>query len=398
MSVFNSRDTAFGATWGVFSRRDVKWRLILLLALLALSYRPSSVAQEKYQVKNVLILYSHERELSTYTELDSALRSTLQSDFSRPVAFYTEYLDLFRFPEERRQRILVDYLRIKYSDQEIDLVVLVSPLAFTFFNKYGDRLFPGIPAVFTSVGIQRLESVRLGPNVTGVAVQRDLRDTMDFALLLQPDTRGVVVPAGSSSIEKVWTEEALKTLSPYSGRLSITVLRDLTLKELLARMSNLPPHTIVLFASGYFQDASNNYFFPEDVLELIARSSNAPVYGLNEPYLGHGIVGGNLYNMAEPGQAAGIMGARILAGEKVTDIPVQTINPNHLMVDARQLKRWGIVESKLPPGTIIRFKQQSTWELYRWYFLAAVFLVLLQSLLIVTLVTGAPAQALRSNA
>jgi signal transduction histidine kinase len=80
------------------------------------------------------------------------------------------------------------------------------------------------------------------------------------------------------------------------------------------------------------------------------------------------------------------MGARILAGEKVTDIPVQTINPNHFMVDARQLKRWGIAESKLPSGTVVRFKQQSTWELYRWYFLGAVFLVLLQSLLIVTLV------------
>ena len=172
-------------------------------------------------------------------------------------------------------------------------------------------------------------------------------------------------------------------------RLSITMLRDLTLKELLARLSNLPPHTIVLFASPYFQDASGNYFLPEDVLELIARSSNAPVYGLNEPYLGHGILGGNLYNMAEPGQAAGIMGARILAGEKVTDIPVQTINPNHFMVDARQLKRWGIAERKLPPGTIIRFKLQSTWELYRWYFLAALFLVLFQSLLIVTLVVPA---------
>jgi signal transduction histidine kinase len=170
--------------------------------------------------------------------------------------------------------------------------------------------------------------------------------------------------------------------------LSITVLRDLTLNELLTRLSNLPPHTIVLFASPFFHDTSENYFLPEDVLELMARTSNAPVYGMIEPYLGHGIVGGSLYNMAESGRAAGMMGARILAGEKVPDMPIQTINPNHLMVDARQLKRWGIAESKLPPGTIIRFQQRSTWELYRWYFLA-VFLVLLQSSLIITLVVQA---------
>ncbi len=386
MSVFNSRNSAFGTACSVLGPRAAKCRLMLFMALLSLFYRPGSAATEKYEVKNVLILYSHERELSTYTELDHALRATLQSDFNHPVAFYTEYLDLFRFPEERRQRVLVDYLRIKYSNQKIDLVVLVSPLAFNFFNKYGQQLFHGIPAVFTSVGSQRLEGVRLEPNVTGVAVQRDLRDTMDFVLRLQPDTTSVVIPAGSSSIEKTWMEEALKSLSSYSGRLSITVLRDLMLKEMLARLSNLPPHTIILFASPYYQDASGNYFLPEDVLELISHSSNAPVYGLNEPYLGHGILGGDLYNMAEPGQAAGIIGARILAGEKISDIPVQTINPNHFMVDARQLRRWSIAESRLPSGTLIRFKQQSTWELYRWYFLGAVFLVMLQSLLIVTLV------------
>src|ERR1700761_1456172 len=184
MSVFNSRYTAFSSTWAAPGQRATKWRLILswMLAFLALCFGPCSVEAQKYDVKNVLILFSHERELSTYTDLDRTLRSTLQSSFDRPVAFYTEYLDLFRFPEEQRQRILVDYLRIKYSDQQIDLVILVSPLAFDFFRKYGDQLFPGTPAVFASVGIQRLQGVQLKPNVTGVAVQRELRDTMDFAL------------------------------------------------------------------------------------------------------------------------------------------------------------------------------------------------------------------------
>ena len=53
--------------------------------------------------------------------------------------------------------------------------------------------------------------------------------------------------------------------------------------------------------------------------------------------------------MAEPGQAAGIIGKRILSGEKVADIAVQTIDPNHFMVDARQLTRWGISKDRLPP-------------------------------------------------
>ena len=384
--MFNSTLAACGTILDTQSRRAAKWRFILLLALLPGWYGPTAAAVQHYESKNVLILYSHERELSTYAELDRALRSALQSDLTRPVAFYTEYLDLLRFPEEPRQRKLAEYLRIKYSTRQIDLVVLVSPLAFNFFSKYGDSLFPGIPAVFTSVGIQRLANVPRKPNVTGVAVTHDVRDTLNFALQLQPDTVRVIIPAGSSLIEESWTEETLKALSPYSERLSIIALRDRTIYKLLAELKTLPPHTIVLFASSYFHDASGNYFLPEDALALITQSSNAPVYGTNEPYLGRGIVGGSLYNMAEPGRAAGIIGKRILSGEKAADIAVQTINPNHFMADARQLIRWNISENRLPTGTIIRFKQQSTWELYKWYILAAIVLVVLQFWLILTLV------------
>jgi signal transduction histidine kinase len=384
--MFNSAHGVYGTILDTQSRRPARWRLLWLLMLLPGWYVPTAAEMQHYESKSVLILYSHERELSTYAELDRALRSTLQSDSTHAVAFYTEYLDLLRFPEERRQRMLMEYLRIKYSTQQIDLVVLVSPLAFNFFNKYGESLFPGIPAVFTSVGIQRLANVPRKPNVTGVAVTREVRDTLDFALQLQPDTRRVIIPSGSSSIEKSWTEETLKALSPYSKRLSIIALRDLTMNELLAELKTLPPHTIVLFATSYFHDASGNYFLPEDALALITESSNAPVYGTNEPYLGRGIVGGSLYNMAEPGQAAGIIGKRILSGEKVANIPIQTIDPNHFMVDARQLKRWNIAESKLPHGTLIRFKQQPAWEPYKWYILAAFILVALQSWLIFTLV------------
>src|SRR4029077_4393576 len=117
-------------------------------------------------------------------------------------------------------------------------------------------------------------------------------------------------------------------------------LRDRTIYKLLAELKTLPPHTIVLFASSYFHDSSGNYFLPEDALALITQSSNAPVYGTNEAYLGRGIVGGSLYNMAEPGEAAGIVGKRILSGERAADIAVQTINPNRFIVDARQLTRW----------------------------------------------------------
>jgi signal transduction histidine kinase len=363
----------------------MKWQLIWLFMLL-MPFHSCLLAAQEYKEKNILVLYSHEKEVATYAELDRAMRSALQSDSTYSVVFYTEYLDLSRFPEARHQRTLVDYLRLKYSNRKIDLVILVSPPAFNFFIKHGDQLFPGIPAVFTSVDIRRVENLQLKPNITGIAVKRDLRNTLDLALRLQPDTVGVVIPAGSSSIEKSLTEEMRKNLSAYAGRVSITVLTDLPMNDMIARLKNLPPHTVVLFSASFFYDAAGNYFLPEEVLDLIAHSANAPVYSTNGPDLGHGIIGGSLLDLVEPGQEAGKIGKRILSGESPASIPVQTIDPNHIMVDARQLERWGISQKQLPAGSIVKFNQESAWNLYKWYILACIFLVVLQSLLILTLV------------
>jgi PAS domain S-box-containing protein len=72
---------------------------------------------------------------------------------------------------------------------------------------------------------------------------------------------------------------------------------------------------------------------------------------------------------------------RILRGESPKDmIPERILN--QLMFDWRQLKRWGISEDKLPPGSIVRFKTYSFWDLYRGYIVAAIFLILVQSGLI----------------
>jgi len=50
--------------------------------------------------------------------------------------------------------------------------------------------------------------------------------------------------------------------------------------------------------------------------------------------------------------------------------------------DWRQLRRWGIDESRLPAGSIVRFREVSVWEQYRIYILAATIALGLQSALI----------------
>jgi PAS domain S-box-containing protein len=71
-----------------------------------------------------------------------------------------------------------------------------------------------------------------------------------------------------------------------------------------------------------------------------------------------------------------------LRGEKPSDISMTGQGTIIDLFDWRQLKHWGISEDKLPPGSIVRFKTYSLWELYRGYIVATLVLILLQGGLI----------------
>ena len=102
---------------------------------------------------------------------------------------------------------------------------------------------------------------------------------------------------------------------------------------------------------------------------------------------GTAIVGGHLYDIAEVGAAAGKVGQRILTGEKPGDIPVQVLDSNYGIFDARQLKRWGLSEGTLPPGSVVLYRQPTPWQSYRRYILGVALLLLAQAVLILGLLS-----------
>jgi signal transduction histidine kinase len=53
--------------------------------------------------------------------------------------------------------------------------------------------------------------------------------------------------------------------------------------------------------------------------------------------------------------------------------------------DWHQLRRWGIDESRLPAGSIVRFREASVWDLYKGHITAAVVVIATQSVLIAML-------------
>src|SRR5262249_50607404 len=175
-------------------------------------------------------------------------------------------------------------------------------------------------------------------------------------------------------------EQAKREFRFYEERLDIQYLTTLPLQNLLAELSHLPPQTLVFYTS-LFRDGAGDSFVPHEVVERVSAAANAPTYGFLDQYVGHGIVGGNLYSVSTHGAETAKLALRVLAGKALEpqayEVPIQK-----LIFDWRQLQRWGITASKLPAGSEIRFLEPSEWEQYKGQILVVTAAILLQALLI----------------
>ena len=125
---------------------------------------------------------------------------------------------------------------------------------------------------------------------------------------------------------------------------------------------------------------------PREALSLIARAANAPVFGLFDSYMGSGIVGGPLTSFEGAGKTAADLALRVMAGESPGNIPFTSQGTYAYVYDWRELKRWGIKEKSLPPGSIVQYKEFSVWDLYRWYIIGGILFIILETIVVVFLV------------
>jgi len=365
---------------------------VLCAALVLLLGTSQSPAQDSGKPpKRVLLLYSFDKDEGMYTGIDRVLRSELRSGVRDRVEFYTEYLDLVRFSSPAHSANLVKLLKLEFSEQKPDLIVPISYAAIRFLLQEGKDLFPGVPAV-ALFNARRLNELKrriaggtAGRDITGVASTDEPSKTLDLALQLQPDTQRVAVVVGCSPVEQFWVDQLKQDFMPYRQMVEVEYLTGLTMKEVLSRVAELPPHSLVL-NTFFFEDARGEFFLEEEALDLVSGASPVPVYAIYSNDIGHGVVGGWMTDPENAGRQIARTAARVLGGEKASTIPIGFDNSAKDMVDWRQLQHWHLSEKRLPPATLELFREPSAWERYRYLIIGVFALCIVETFLILALV------------
>lgn len=347
--------------------------IVVVLATVVALFAVSAHANEEVSIqsqntrKNIFILIAEDYGVPWYSMLSNAIYKTFKADSNTETELYTEYTGLSRISNKAYMIKLRDLYAQKYADMEMDLIIVIDNPATDFIIEYGNDLFPGTPIVCFSE-TEYMEKVNLSPNMTGIFGTMKMRNTLDIAIKLHPDTRYIAVITGTSVYDLYYEEEARTAFRDYEKHFKFIYLAGLRIEDLLVRVAQLPQHTIVFYAF-LRQDGAGKDFIPKEILTPISHASNAPLYGLWDSFLGSGIVGGYLSSVEVAGAKIGKMGLRILHGEKPKDIPVSK-GFFAYMFDWQQLQYWNIDEDQLPEETIIINKPPDILKEYKWHIIA----------------------------
>ena len=235
--------------------------------------------------------------------------------------------------------------------------------------------------VLTAVEQRLVNRTDLTDNDTVIAVHNDFSAFFDSILRVLPDTRTIAVVIGASPLEKFWLEEAKREVKSFENRVAFVWYADLSFAEILKRASTLPPHT-VLFWGLMSVDSAGVAHEGDLALRNLHAVANAPIFSFQQAFFGRDTVGGPMHSIDDSSSKTVNAAIRILGGERPADIKVQPIGFASPKYDWREMQRWGIRESNLPPGSEILFREPGIWEKYSWQLSLIACVILIQGGLI----------------
>jgi signal transduction histidine kinase/ABC-type uncharacterized transport system substrate-binding protein len=351
----------------------------LMVGLFALLV-PMDLPAGEAQPRSILVLDQSDMRGSFYHQIFTALQAEVASRPPSHLTVYAEDLDLEHFSGEDYEFTLRQMLAAKYRDEPVGVLVAVGEAALRLVLRWRDELWPGIPVVFTMVDETGFRRLKPPSDVTGNIINVKLAESIKAARAVVRDLASVYIVGDSwdrQIVFKNWKEE----VASAAGDLRVVELMGFTMAELRQRVSELPERSAIIYTSIH-SDGEGASLRAAASVSRIAEKANRPIVVAADTLLSPGGIGGYVLVPSMIGTEAGRLALRILDGEKPVDIPPKAIEAVAPIFNWKQMERWGVVESDLPPGSEIRFREPSLWDRYRWQVVAVMAVILIQAALI----------------
>ena len=354
------------------------WAVLFGAAVLLAS---AGHASEPKDVRSVLVLYGFDPFAPVVVSFDAALRATLAEAGLHNLTLHDEMLDLEALGDPVLAPKQRAWFQARYGVYKPAAVLAIGagPLAFALEER--QALWPDVPILYSGVDEAAVAEMRLPADITGVARRPAVDETLELALRLLPETRRVALIGGTADVDRAYELSARPDILRVTGHLEQLDYTGLSLVEMGERLGALPRDSIV-FGVSLFRDGTGRSIRGTEAIRMLSEWSNAPIFSTHAQLVGLGVVGGWVTDYREMARETGQQLAAVLEG---APRPAPRVAPVRAVVDARQLSRWGIPESRLPPGTEVMFRDVPAWRRHAWQIAAVLGVLLLESALVVAL-------------
>jgi len=266
------------------------------------------------EMKEIVVLNSYHIGFKWSSDIDKAISQYFKND--ETVRIYYEFMDSKRFQSDAYfDALKTTYLK-KFQNRYIDGIICVDNKAFEFFIDSGSDIWGDIPAVFC--GVNNIEQYTHLVDSTKHAIvyeKIDISGTIQLILQMQPTINQIVAISDQTLSGKIFLEQFISALEPFSDRISYQAL-DATdpqqLKEQLQHISN--NNTAIYLLSLYTnrngvanEMINESHYFFDDL--------NIPIYSNWDFLMPNCIVGGKILKGADQGKLASSLMEKLLNNE-----------------------------------------------------------------------------------
>jgi signal transduction histidine kinase len=351
---------------GAAPRRRTQPLAALRRALLLLACGAAPFAVAGAESRSVLVLDDESAGRVPHTEFMAAFQDHLASTPGPPITIYTENLHLFRFDNPEFRDEVERWLRRKYAGKDLGAVVPVDSGILPFAIRLRSELWPDVPLIVGTRGGDDVgQLVRQEGNATGVAVVPDVEGTLQAALAVSAGAAHIAYVAAAPPHLRESSRGLRQSVKAFAEdrQLQFIGIEDLSLAETAARLSQLPPRSVVFYDS-ISTDGHGQSFVPRQALERIAEHANAPIFCWLDTFVGSGATGGSCVSPYQIGKLAAQLTEAVLARGSAEGVPVARAT-NRFVFDYSHIERFGLNRAGFPPYAQWVNSTPSLWESHR---------------------------------
>ncbi|MGO9314554.1 MAG: ATP-binding protein [Syntrophobacteraceae bacterium] len=351
-------------------------------ALALLLFASGSVFAEGQARRNILVISPFDRSLPFSLSFFSGLNSALEPHDLNTFEFFQENLDVDRIQNGEYLDSLAAFLNSKYAGKKFDAIVTLNEWALDFLIGRCGSISPGTPVVAAGVSREKSAGERAGREIIPVWSEGDTAErTIDLILHLQPKAKKIYIVLGAHPYERARWSYLREALTSYTNGPEFVFIPNSRYEEVLGAVRRLNANDAVLVLL-FMRDGAGRAYHSQYVAGKISQTAGCPVYGIADTFLGHGIVGGDMFPTYLQGRVSGrvligLFGARgLTAGSEETRVPLIR------QVDERAMVRWGLSEKNLPEGYEVVNRSPSLLRDYKGHVVVALLFFFAQSGLI----------------